>query len=251
MSAQSISIGWQQSNTINCFGFIDETGVLYHDTDQRFFAIGLLKCEDTTALYEQIHILKTKAEAKLDLHRKQKGDTSKHSFFEFKFADITRGMEEYYLELVDTYFRFPQITFSCVVIDKNIVKPDVFPSSWDAYIEYSKRLIAGSMKGNERICVIADFMGRPKLSNKFYEPQIRMLPCVYNATVLESHASLYIQLVDVLIGSVVFDFKRQRQPERKFDTVKSKVCDLLKKKLGLNSLLVGKRNEFSVIELIQ
>ena len=236
----------------NYFGFIDETGVLYHDKDQRFFAIGLLKCEDTTALYEQIHILKTKVEAKLDLERKQKGDLSKNNNFEFKFANITKGVGDYYLELVDAYFKFPQMRFSCVVIDKDIVKPNVFPSAWDAYIEYSKKLIAVSVKEDEQICIVADFMGRPKSSSKFYEPQIRMLPHVYNATVLESHASLYIQMVDVLVGCVVFDFKRKRQPERKFDIVKAGVCDLLKKKLGIKgSIESGERGDFRVIELVE
>ncbi len=34
----------------NYFGFINETGVLHNNPDQRFFTIGLLKCEDTLAL---------------------------------------------------------------------------------------------------------------------------------------------------------------------------------------------------------
>lgn len=222
----------------NYFGFIDETGVLSHDPEQRFFAIGLLKCEDTSALYEQMHILKTKAEAKLD----------KANFFEFKFASITKGSSDYYLALIDEFFKFPQTGFSCIVIDKNIVTLNEFSSTWDAYIEYSKKLIAMSdLKADEKICIIADFMGKPKSSNKFYESQIRLLPHVYNATVLESHASLYIQLVDVLVGCVVFDFKRERQPERNFDAIKSTVGNYLRKKLGVNNLLKGKEG-FNVTE---
>jgi len=234
----------------NYFGFIDETGVLSHDPEQRFFAIGLLKCEDTTVFYEQMHILKTKAEAKLDLERKQKGGVGKANFFEFKFASITKGSSHSYLDIIDDFFKFPQMQFSCIVIDKNVVSPNAFSSTWDAYIEYSKKLIAINMKVNEKICIIADFTGKPKSSNKFYESQIRLLPNVYNATVLESHASLYIQMVDILVGSVVYDFKRERQPERKFDVVKLGVSDFLRKKMGVSNLLKG-REGFNVVELTE
>lgn len=232
------------------FGFIDETGVLSHDLDQRFFGIGLLKCEDTTALYERMHILKTKVEAILDLERKQKGIGNKAKSFEFKFANITKGTGNSYLELIDTFLKFQEMKLSCFVIDKDNVPVDIFQNSWEAYIEYSKRLIALNVVGGEKICIIADYMGRPKLSEKFYEPEMRMLPQVYNATVLESHASLYIQLVDVLLGCVVFDFKRQRQPERRFDAVKSSVCNHLMKKIGMEDLARDfESNMLNVFEL--
>lgn len=57
---------------INYFGFIDETGVLTSQSDQRFFALGLLKIEDTSTLYEQLAILKNQCESKISLDRKFK-----------------------------------------------------------------------------------------------------------------------------------------------------------------------------------
>ncbi len=55
--------------------------------------------------------------------------------------------------------------------------------------------------------------------------------------ILECEASIpFIQLVDVMIGCIVLDFKWARQPERKADVFKGKVCDFLKGKLGLQSL---------------
>jgi hypothetical protein len=65
------------------------------------------------------------------------------------------------------------------------------------------------------------------------------VPILYRnipSTVLESHASLFIQLVDVLIGCIVLDFKRERESGRKFDVFKVKVCDFLKGKLEVQSL---------------
>lgn len=224
---------------MNYFGFIDETGVLHNDPDQRFFAIGLLKCEDTSALYEELRVLKNRTESKLDLERQTKGLPVKKGSFEFKFSSITRGSHEFYYDLISLYFKFTKLQFCSLVIDKanpGVKIEEVFPDTWEAYISYSKMLIKNNIKPNDKICVIADFLGKPKTSNKYYEPEIRALPAVYNATVLESHASLFIQLVDVLIGCIVLDFKRKRQPERKADIFKGKVCDFLKGKLEGQSL---------------
>jgi len=237
------------------FGFIDETGVLHNDPDQRFFAIGLLKCEDTSALYEELRTLKNRAESKLDLKRQSEGLPVKKGCFEFKFSSITRNSHEFYYELINLYFKFVNLQFCSLVIDKanpGVKIEEIFPDTWEAYIGYSKLLIKNNMKMNDTICVIADFLGKPKASNKYYEPQIKMLSAVYNATVLESHASLFIQLVDVMIGCIVLDFKRNRQPERKADIFKSKVCDFLKGKLGMQSLVGNftkhQPNYFSVWE---
>ena len=129
---------------------------------------------------------------------------------------------------------------------------EIFPNTWDAYIGYSKMLIKNNMGSQDRICVIADFLGKPKTSSKYYEPEMRTLPMVYNATVLESHASLFIQMVDVMVGCVVLDFRRTREQEKKFDIFKVKVCDFLKGKLKMESLASNftKRqpNYFSVWE---
>jgi len=85
------------------------------------------------------------------------------------------------------------------------------------------------MNSKDSICVLADFLGKPKTSNKYYEPEIRILSSVYNASVIESHACLFIQLVDILIGCIVLDFRRSREG-KKVDEFKAKVCDFLKVK---------------------
>jgi len=240
---------------INYFGFIDETGVLHNDPDQRFFAIGLLKCEDTSALYEELRFLKNRAESKLDHDRQLKGLPSKKGSFEFKFSSITKGSHEFYYELINLYFKFTKLQFCSLVIDKanpGVKIEEIFPNTWDAYIGYSKMLIKNNMNSEDRICVIADFLGKPKASNKYYEPEIKTLSTVYNATVLESHASLFIQLVDVMVGCVVLDFRRAREQGKKFDVFKVKVCDFLKGKLKVESLAKNitkdEPNYFSVWE---
>ena len=95
----------------NYFGFIDETGVLHKDAEQRFFAIGLLKCDDTSALYEELRILKNRVESKF-----QKGN------FEFKFSSITWGSHEFYYELINLYFKFARLEFCSLVIPSSCLR---------------------------------------------------------------------------------------------------------------------------------
>ncbi|MBN1823837.1 MAG: DUF3800 domain-containing protein [Endomicrobiales bacterium] len=240
-----------------CFGFIDETGVLHSSSNQRFFALGLLKCEDTSALYEEMRVLKNRAEAKLDLLRSKAGLPAKQGCFEFKFSSITTNSFEFYYDLISLYFKFPRLQFSCMVIDKNSPKIEiekVFPNTWDAYISYSKLLIKNNVKKSDQICILADFLGKPKISNKYYEPEIKSLPGVFNATVLESHASLFIQMVDVLLGCVSLDFRRAREKDQRIDVFKAKVCDFLKLKLEepllAKSFTKNKPNYFSIWEFL-
>lgn len=236
-------------------GFIDETGVLNKDPKQRFFAIGLLKCADTSALLEELVVLKNRTMEKMRQVQAEKGLPVSARDFEFKFSSITKTSANFYRDLLSLYLKFPALQFNALVIDKanpgvNIEK--FFPSTWEAYISYSKMLVRNNLRGSDQICVIADFLGKPRASSKYYEPELKSLENVYNATFLESHASLLIQMVDVLIGCVVMDFRRAREPGAAVDSVKAGVCDFLKVKLGKDSLAenitVSSPNYFSVWE---
>jgi len=223
----------------NYFGFIDETGVLQGTSGQRFFALGLLKCEDTSKIYESLQMLKNRAEAHLNVVKKIHRSATRMKPFEFKFSSMTRESQKFYLEMIDLFLTYPKNKFCCFVIDKvnpKINIDEVFPNAWDAYISYSKLLIKKNVNRDEQICIIADFLGKPKSSPKYYELEIKQLPGIYNATFLESHSSLFVQLVDILVGSVVFDFRRTRQPENPHDFFKGQVCDHLKKSLNIDTL---------------
>ena len=219
----------------NYFGFIDETGVLHNVPEQRFFALGLLKCEDTSEIYQELQTLKNRVESQTNQERRSNGLLPVKGGFEFKFADITDSYKQYYFDLISLYSKFSNLQFSCVVIDKT--NPDIhniFPDTWDAYINYSKMLINKNVSGDDKICIIADFLGKPKANIKFFEPEIRKVKGVYNAVFLESHSSLFIQLVDVLVGCVVFDFRRSRQSNIRHDLIKGEVADFLKIKLKVS-----------------
>lgn len=229
------------------FGFLDDTGVLEHDPSQRFFGLGLLKLEETAPFYQEVTTLKDRVVSFLPNLKKP---------FEFKFNKINKSNYRFYYDLLEIYFSFPEISTCIFVVDKmnpNFDFSKYFISSWEAYIGYSKLLIKNNLEANDdEICVIADFHQKPKSSNKYYEPEVRScnISQIYNVCMIESHASLYVQMIDVLIGAVNFDFKNKLDKNIHVNKVKKGIVDFLKKKLGVNSLAqnitVHEPNYFSI-----
>lgn len=229
----------------NYLGFIDDTGVLAHDPNQRFFGLGFLKLEDTAPFYQEMVLLKDRVLSALPRLQKP---------FEFKFNEINRSNYKFYHDLVDLYFSFPQNYICIFVVDKmdsNYDISKIFPSFWNAYISYSGLVIKKNLDPNDRICIIADFHQKPKISTKYYETEIKDNPQVFNTCMLESHASLYIQMVDVLTSAVVSEFRCKYNPNFKPKECKQGVVNLVRNKLGVQNLAqkftVTKPNYFSVL----
>lgn len=227
------------------FGFIDETGIL-HDEQQRLFALGLLKIEHTCPIYQRFWNLKNLAQNRV---KSEKGA------FEFKFSSITQSNYRYYNKLIDIYFSFTDLEFCCLVFDKKNDKIQIskyFATTWQAYIFYSKILIENNIRQNENICVIADYLQKPRKSKLFYSQEVKKLPGVYNACMLESHASLFIQIVDVILGCVIRDYYRSLYPQKYVDQYKNKVSAYFKKKIKKTEMVggftVSEPNYFNVWE---
>lgn len=228
----------------NFFGFIDESGVLA-DVSQRFFGVGFLKIENTEPFYEEL--VKEKSKVISGLSRLKKP-------FEYKFNTITSETKVYYQNLINLYFRFPENYFCAFIIDKhdpNFNLNRYFKDVWQAYISYSKLVVKNNTKKGELIAVLADYITKPSSSTLFYETELRKFePKIFNVTLLESHASLFIQMVDVLLGCVLFDFYKAVNPKRKEKEAKREIVDSVREKLGKESLArkftVEKPNYFNV-----
>lgn len=237
------------------FGFIDETGVLSNDPSQRFFALGILLTENVATLNTQLRKIKDQCVSKLDLIRQQKSLSRSEKSFEFKFKNVTKSVVPHYYDLIDLYFKFTGLKFCCLVFDKknpNFKINELFPDTWSAYISYSKMLIRNNVTPPDEVCIIADYLGKPLTSEKYYENEINQLNIVYNSCMMESHSSLIVQLVDVLLGCVVLDFWKLKEPNIKRDEVKAGVAERLRNKLERKSLAqnftVSEPNYFSVWE---
>lgn len=161
--------------------------------------------------------------------------------FEFKFNKINKSNYKFYYELIENYFLFPDNYFCIFIIDKMEKEfnfSEYFVSSWDAYIGYSKLIVKKNLKEKDNICLLADYHQKPVFSNKYYESEIKHCNTsqIYNVCMLESHASLFIQMVDVLIGSVAFDFKNSTCVNKKPNKLKKSIVDFVKKKLKVKTL---------------
>lgn len=253
----------------NYFGFIDETGLLTSDPKQRFFAVGLLKIDDTADFYNQVSKHYYKILSKIEAKRKAMIKTfpnqvEKNKFiglindnkrFEFKFNSIDEISISDYLNLINIYFQFPNLYFCSLVIDTGSVFFDFkkyFSSSWEAYIGYSRMLIKNNFSINDKAAIVADYVQMAHGSTKYFEREINLMPSVFNTCRVESEASLFIQMVDVLLGAVVYDFKIKAGIIGKEDPnyPKTRLLIEIRKYLGrknlADSFTVHKPNYFSV-----
>lgn len=200
------------------FGFIDETGVLSNDPLQRFFALGLLKLENTSALFEDMKRLK-------DRYMKQKG-------FEFKFTGIKKNSDlAIHKELIDICFAHPEFSFACIVIDKQHVNHTTPSSTWEMQLELAAKHVKSTVKKGEKITIIADYLSKPNLSNRYFELELKKLNKVFNACMIESDSSVFVQIVDIFIGCIVYAYKIEHGLSASRATPKGKLVKYIEDKL--------------------
>ncbi len=214
---------------------MDETGVLANDPQQPFFALGMLKLEKTAHLYRKLSLINDRAISALG------------SQFEFKFNRINKNNKKFYLDFVDAFFSTGGLFFQALVIDKTHPRFDMnkhFPNTWEAQIAYTQHMMRHTVQSNEQVAVVADFLSKPKASNMFFEEEVPKTKYphdpsaspVFNACMLESHASLLIQLVDVLLGLTLYDCKINKGIAPG-NSAKIEVLERLKKQLGCTNFL--------------
>lgn len=267
----------------NYFAFTDESGNSYQD---RFFGLGLLIIDDEIGdFYDSMKSYYDKAK---DIARAQKiariseltkqGEYSQIAEiakstrkFELKFKYINSTNNSIYSTLIDNYFSFSNVRFCALIVDRqkrdnNVGLNSVF-SPWDVYIQEAAMLIANNIKHLSPcgVCVLADDLSRPSSIKKSFERSLsdainyrivknKISSTIFGVSRLESHSSLLLQVVDILLGSVMFDYKNlQGLISVKLAEKQEIVVNNLKKHLDYSSLAQSKTynkpNYFSVWEL--
>ncbi|MDO8609813.1 MAG: DUF3800 domain-containing protein [bacterium] len=262
------------------FGFIDESG---NSTQDRFFGLGLLIIDNTIGrFYDEMKSFYNKAFEIAKLHKEKRINELKtdNEFdqisqianstkrFELKFKYINFTNNSIYEKLIQHYFTFTNLRFCVLVIDR---KSKEFSSSpfdpWDAYIHRAAMLLANNMKNISpcEICILADDISRPSRIKKPFEDSLQdsikyrlnklsSRDSIFGVARLESHSSLLLQIVDILLGAVMYDFKKEKGLiSETLSLRQEKVVNRLRQILKVDSLVVNKTfhqpNYFSIWKL--
>lgn len=217
-------------------------------SDQRFFGLGLLKIAGTHRLTESVYRIWQEARSSKDRSVGEQ-DTGRAKPFEFKFSRVKRGNLHHYKRLIDALFAEPEWHFAVLILDKE--NPGVrwkehFDTVWDAYIVYSRMMLIHNVDDGEEVAVLADYLGKPKDSARYFEQEVRDLTNaewatgrVFSICMLESESAPLIQVVDVLLGCVRYAFEVNRQPGKERMSAKAELALYLRAKLGQTSLGCG------------
>ncbi len=268
----------------NYFAFIDESG---NSSQERFFGLGLLIIDDEIGdFYDSMKSFYDKAR---DIAHTQKlariAELTKNGEygqiaeiakstrkFELKFKYINSTNNTIYSSLIDNYFQFTNVRFCALVVDRqkqtaNRTRFQPMLNPWDIYIQQAAMLISNNIKNISpcALCILADDLTKPTTIKKSFERSLadaigfrlkknKMLDSIFGVSRLESHSSLLLQVVDILLGSVMYDYKKSEGLiSVKLSEKQEVVVSNLKQKIGSSSLAQNKTyhkpSYFSVWEL--
>jgi hypothetical protein len=264
------------------FIFMDETG---NNLEENYFWLGILiiplskiwKIYDEVWRYYDIakDIAKSNKLNKINEFIDKwefeflKNITSSSVDFELKSKNINFTNRDIYKSLIDRYFVYQDLKFSSLIIDKNNWKDEF--SSWDLYINRASMLIANNICFIEDnkfypswdYILVADHITKPKWVEESFEETItrkvknrlttkwKDINIFFWATRQESHSSVLLQLVDILLWNTVYFLKeRDWKIWEKSKEKKWYVANFLKEKLWnpnmLETFTVYKPNYFSI-----
>lgn len=179
------------------FAFLDETGTLGSPRDP-FFAVGLLRSRDPYELQRPIQRIRDK----------------QHFYDEIKWSKVSAKKLPLLISLVDVFFS-SNATFSAFVTDKrkhNVIAR--FGGLFEAYEALARQLVRASIKRGETTFVIADQYSAPP--GDTFEESVRddvnralQRTAVAGVCRMRSQGIDLLQLIDLLLGAVVYEYKAQ------------------------------------------
>ncbi|RDU70920.1 DUF3800 domain-containing protein [Helicobacter brantae] len=221
---------------MNFFGFMDETGVLSNDTKQPYFALGLLRLYDTSELLQKIMAIKAK-------HKGIITSQSKQDFMidELKFSSLsTNKFLPLYKEVIEVCLSYENFYFSAFVIQKDKVRSR--GTIWDTQLQLAKAHINQHCKNHHKISIIADYLNKPK-EGLVFENEMRKLKQVFNACMLESNTSIFIQLVDLFVGAIVYRYRNPQQTSKRLNRApKMQLVSFIEEKLEEKTDILSKEH---------
>jgi hypothetical protein len=222
----------RQSKAIkHAFGFLDETGTLGSGRDP-FFAVGLLRCPEPYDLLRPIQRIRDK----------------QHFYDEIKWSKVSIKKLPLLKALIDVFLS-SDASFSALVCDKR--EHDIierFGGQFPAYDFLARQLIWGSIHRGEIMWVVADEYSTPP--GHHFEENVRdyvnskvRRDAVAGVCRMRSSGVDLLQLIDLLLGAVVYEYKAERGVVG-LGKYKPKVqlLDYLKQQTGVTSFVGGHKD---------
>ena len=240
-----------------CPAFVDETGILSGLRKQQpVYGIGVLVIPDTKAITNSLYRLHfnfssdrmaERGRIRKEIRSRDESPTLRevdrlmHStrHHEYKFSEVTRFNLQQYIDLLNLYFSFPEPQFHALIMDRLDSSYDL--SRWDgdtwwAYADLARELLGRRL--DRDVFAIVDLQDKPDHSSVYIEDMLCSVPSVKGCLRGTSDMSVYLQIVDVLLGCVQFDWKdangyygttSQRAREKR------ELVEFVKNQLGLPS----------------
>lgn len=241
------------------FIFIDETG---NNDQENFFGLGclLVPVENIGEYYEILNkqfskiVLQIKEKEKFLEKELPKDDLLKflkgrRHPYEIKFKNINANIREQYKWILSKYFKFESVKFCGLIIDKEKYPNPKGMTHFDIYINRLVMLLKNNVSDKDEFVVLSDNISIPRGRN--YEKELliklnRSNKKCFGVHRINSHSNLFLQMVDLLIGGIAYDFKdKNERSEHKND-----ILTYIKRKTGIgdftNNVTKDNPNYFSV-----
>jgi hypothetical protein len=159
------------------------------------------------------------------------------SHHEYKFTGVSQHNLQQYIDLLNLYFSFDSVEFHALLVDRTAPEFDLGRwdhDEWRAYIELARELLRRRLE--RPVFAVVDLQGQPNASAIRVEDRICSLPQVSGCLRTTSDMSIFLQIVDVLIGCVQFDWKDHHgyyAGSSKSAEAKRNLSHLVKTKIGI------------------
>ena len=222
-----------------CFCFLDETGLIHHKRD-KFFALGILKCNNPEKLYNRIRKIRQKYNYNEEL----------------KWADLSRKIRFDVAREVFNVFLEEHTEFNSIILNKDELdfKKHYNDDLNKVYRNFSIALLKLIIGKNPRelLIILADDYFTPdgtdlettikKFTNDHYKKFVIAGVCQ-----IDSKSSNLLQLADLILGAVMYDLKRREKLVKKQNEYKRKFLNFIFQKMNVKrSFFIHNRTRLKI-----
>ena len=220
------------------FCFLDETGLLDRKED-RFFALGMIKCHYPHNLYLKIKALKDKI----------------HFYDEIKWNKVGKKNYSVMQNLIKLFIESRGFYFDCVILDKkNMDFKKYFQENfWKVYEYFTRLLIKGNIGRDEQVCILADYYPCPDGTDFEFNIQSKInkefkRQAIVGVCRMDSKGSEMLQMTDLIMGAVLYEFKMEEKLITKLSKSKRDLLKYLKRITGIQTFYPEfSNNKFSIV----